>query len=124
MRSHPSLLASLLVATFLAGCCCAPSPCCDPCACRSAVHAEDDGEDDDGMEEGEEAIPLEALPAVVRKAAEAAVPGLVLTGAEREREGGRLLYEARGTADGVAYEIELTQDGRVVEIERGGEDDD
>lgn len=62
------------------------------------------------------------VPANVLEAAKNAVPGLVVTGSETEIERGVRIYDVFGTADGVAYEIEVTADGKVTEIEKGGDD--
>lgn len=87
--------------------------------------AEDDGDDDgDDGEEEEEDVALADVPANVKKAAEAAVPGIVLKSAERETEDGVSLYSLAGTVAGEAVEIEVSVDGKVLEIERGEDDDD
>lgn len=65
-----------------------------------------------GKPDQDETIALDAVPQNVRDAALAAVPGLVLTGAERELEKGVLVYDLAGTAAGVAYEVEVTAEGK------------
>lgn len=89
------------------------------------VAATEDDEDD-GEEEGDEDIALDQVPASVKKAAEAAVPGFVLKEAEKETEKGVQIYSLEGTAGGEAVEIEVSTDGKVLEVERGedGEDED
>ena len=82
---------------------------------------EDDGEEDDG---DEEELALDQVPASVKKAAEVAVPGFVLKSAEKETEEGALHYCLEGTAAGEAVEIEVSTDGKVLEIERGEDEDD
>jgi hypothetical protein len=81
------------------------------------------GQQDDDVE-----IPLDQVPEIVRRAALAAVPGIVLEEASLEIEDGVEVYELEGEADGVKYEIEVTADGEVLEIEQDdgddGEDDD
>lgn len=85
-----------------------------------AVRIEDD--DDDGQDQE---IPLSEVPDVVREAALAAVPGLVLDEAEKEVEDGALLYSLEGTADGQRYCVEVTPTGKVLEVEpEDGDDDD
>lgn len=69
-------------------------------------------------------VPLEKVPAKVRQAGEQAVPGIVFTRVERELEGGVWVYDLEGTANGVAYEVEVTADGKVLEIEKGDADED
>lgn len=73
--------------------------------------------------EREEAIAVDALPPAVRSGAEAALPGLVVRAAEREREGAAWEYEIEGTHDGRPVEISLTESGRVLEIEYEDGDD-
>ncbi|HUT56246.1 MAG TPA: PepSY domain-containing protein [Phycisphaerae bacterium] len=67
--------------------------------------------------EEDKPIALSEVPAKAREAAAAAVEGIVLTGAEVEREAGRLVYEIKGEANGKKYEIEVTADGKVLEVE-------
>jgi len=71
--------------------------------------------------DGEVVVPLKQVPADVVRAAEKAVPGIVLTRAEREVEDGVVVYDLEGTAQGTPYEVEVTAQGKVLEIE---EDDD
>lgn len=68
-------------------------------------------------------LELAEAPAAARAAAEAAVPGIVLSRVVAETEDGVLVHEFTGVADGVEYEIEVAADGRVLEIERADEDD-
>ncbi len=68
--------------------------------------------------EGEKAIPLSEVPTVALEAARAAVAGITLTEAEIDEEGGRLIYELAGRANGSDYEIEVTADGEVLEVEQ------
>ena len=75
----------------------------------------------DSDDDMEVALTLADVPPVVRSAAEGAVPGIELTEAELELEDGREVYELTGLKDGVEYEIDVTPEGVVVEIE---EEDD
>lgn len=72
----------------------------------------------DTDDEMEMVLAMDEVPAVVRTAAEGAVPGIVLTEAELETEDGRQLYEMTGMKDGVEYEIDVTPTGEVIEVER------
>lgn len=72
----------------------------------------------------EEAIPLDQVPEVVMKAAAAAVPGIVFKSAEREIEHGVTVYELSGMADGKAYEVEVSEAGKVLEVEEGDDGED
>jgi uncharacterized membrane protein YkoI len=67
-------------------------------------------------------LALEDVPQKVTDAALEAVPGIRLVAAEAEQEGGRLLYEVEGIAEGTLYEIELTADGEVIEVELDDDD--
>lgn len=73
--------------------------------------------------EKETEIPLSEVPEVVMNAAQQALPGIVLTGAEIEESEGELNYELEGEVDGVEYEIELSPSGEVLEIESENEDE-
>jgi len=83
-------------------------------ACASIGRAFDD----------DESIALSEVPAKVKEAAQNAVDGIVLTESEVEEEDGQLVYELEGKVDGKEYEIEVTADGQVLEIEEEDEDDD
>lgn len=83
---------------------------------------DDDDDSDDGESDDEEDIPLTDVPEAVMSAAAAAVPGIVFEEAERERENGQTIYCLEGEADGVEYEVEVTVDGEVVEIETDDDD--
>ena len=92
----------------------------DSAAGHVAATADDD-EDDDGQDVN---VALADVPEALKQAALAAVPGLVLTGAEREVEDGATLYSLEGMAGGEAVEVEVRTDGKVLEIERGEDEDD
>lgn len=72
----------------------------------------------------EETVALDQVPESVRKAAEAAVPGFAIKSAEKEVENGTTLYCLEGTAGGKPCEVEVTADGKVLEIEDQDDDDD
>jgi hypothetical protein len=71
-------------------------------------------------EETEEPLALDAVPAGVLAAAKAAVAGIELQHAELETEHGAKRYCLHGTVKGRGYEIEVSPDGKVVEV---GDDD-
>lgn len=92
-------------------------------ASAAPVSKDDDGDEDDG-DENEVEVALDQVPEAVKKAALAAVPGLVLVSAEKETEEGALRYCLEGTASGESVEVEVNaSDSKVVEIERGEDDD-
>ncbi len=79
--------------------------------------------------EDEKEVPLSEVPAPALQAAQRAVEGIILTEAEMDMEDGRTVYDIEGTANGVEYEIEVTADGKILEVEQedeedGDEDDD
>ena len=80
-----------------------------------------DAADWDGSEQ---VIPLERVPVNVLAAAQGAVDGIMLSRAERERERSGIVYDIVGMVNGHAYEIEVTADGHVLEIEDDDVDDD
>ena len=80
-----------------------------------------DAADWDGSEQ---VIPLKRVPVNVLAAAQGAVDGIMLSRAERERERSGIVYDIVGMVNGHAYEIEVTADGHVLEIEDEDDDDD
>ena len=76
-----------------------------------------------GMD-GDEAVPLDEVPGVVKSAAAAALPGLVLDSAEAEVEDGVLIYSLSGNDAEGELEVDVTADGAVLKVERGGDDGD
>jgi uncharacterized membrane protein YkoI len=79
-------------------------------------------DDDDG--DSEEAVALDAVPSAAMKAAKGAVSGITFSSAERETENGVVVYSLKGTAGGKTYEVEVTADGKVTEVEDGDDADD
>lgn len=67
--------------------------------------------------EQEMEVELESVPAVVIAAAMQALPGIILTDAEYEEEEGLMVYELEGTLGEARYEIEVTPEGEVLEVE-------
>jgi hypothetical protein len=78
----------------------------------------------ESMFEDEKEIPLSQVPPAAIEAAENAVENISLTEAEVEEEDGQMIYDLEGIADGIEYEIEVTADGKVLEVEQEDEDDD
>ncbi len=67
---------------------------------------------------GEDPLPLDIVPAEVKEAARNEVPGLEIRSVRRDTEDGYDTYEVNGFANGKKYEIEVTESGRVLEVER------
>jgi uncharacterized membrane protein YkoI len=76
----------------------------------------------DEMFEHEKEVPLSDVPAVALKAAQGAVDGINITEAEMEKEDGQTVYVFEGDANGRKYEIEVTPEGKINEIEEKGKD--
>ncbi|MFC1714663.1 hypothetical protein ACFL6S_13430 [Candidatus Poribacteria bacterium] len=75
-------------------------------------------------DDAEEEVPLSDVPANVLAAANSAVSGGQVTAVEKEVEDGVVIYDVEKVVDGVEYDIEVTADGKVQEIEKEGEDDE
>lgn len=65
-----------------------------------------------------ERIDVKNLPASVVKAIQGRFPGAELLRAERERDDGKVEYEVKFRHRGVRWEAEVTEDGRIKEVER------
>ena len=78
----------------------------------------------DELFEQEKEVPLSEVPAEALKAAQGAVDGVTITEAEMEKEDGETVYVFEGEANGKEYEIEVTPEGKVLEVEEEAEDDD
>ena len=63
-----------------------------------------------------------SAPDPVLTAANEAVPGGEVKGVVEEEENGQIVYEVQKLVDGIEYEIEVTADGEVLEIEEGDDD--
>ena len=101
--------AMLLALTFVLGCaCCMKSKC--------ATKKE--------KEEGKE-IAVSQVPKAAIEAAQNAVKGINLTEAEVEKEKVQMVYTLEGKAtDGKEYKIEVTADGKVLEVSQEDKDND
>ena len=90
-------------------------------AAAPAVFADDKKKND----EVEEKIALDQLPAAVKKAAEEAVKGLVITEVEKVTKKDSQFYEVEGkAADGKEYEVKISPEGKVLKVEQEDEVDD
>ena len=78
----------------------------------------------DELFEQEKEVPLSEVPAEALKAAQGAVDGVTITEAEVEKEDGQTVYVLEGEANGKEYEIEVTPEGKVLEVEEEDEEDD
>lgn len=78
----------------------------------------------DEMFEKEKEVPLSEVPAEALAAAQDRIDDIVITEAEVEEEDGQTVYVFEGDANGNKYEIEVTPEGKVLEVEREGMGDD
>ncbi len=71
-------------------------------------------------------IEIKDVPPVVLEAALKSVRDFVIERAELEREEGELIYEleSRSSKGGFEYEIEITTEGEILEIEKDGKKSD
>ncbi|MEE9254958.1 MAG: PepSY domain-containing protein [Pseudomonadales bacterium] len=67
--------------------------------------------------EDEQEIDLKDVPQAAMTSAQAAVEGIEFTFAETEVEKGVTVYALKGMAGGQDYEVEVTAEGEVLEIE-------
>lgn len=65
----------------------------------------------------ERSIEITDVPRAVLVAAETAVAGLQVSSAEVEVERGLTVYELDGLANGLDYEVEVTAEGQVLEVD-------
>jgi hypothetical protein len=72
----------------------------------------------------EEKIPVKELPKVVRDAARAKFPRAEIVGAAREKEDGKTTYEVMFKQAGRSIDATLSQDGKILEVEREIDDAD
>lgn len=63
-------------------------------------------------------IAIDKLPQAVRAAIDKRFPGAELLNAERVKDDGRVEYEVELRHEGKRYEVDVTEDGRIVDIDR------
>ena len=72
-----------------------------------------------------EAVTPDQLPAPVSAAVAARMPGFVISSAEREiYTDGRVIYEVIGRVEGQLWDIELTPEGEILEVEEEDEEEE
>jgi uncharacterized membrane protein YkoI len=69
-------------------------------------------------DEKEEKVPLDKVPKAVLDAVKAKYPGAELTGAEKESENGKVVYEVALKFKGQKIEATFTPEGTLVSVER------
>jgi hypothetical protein len=71
-----------------------------------------------------EKVALADLPVAVKEAAEKAVPGIVLTEAEKKVKGAETVYEVEGKVGDKQYELKITPEGKVLKTKVEDKDND
>jgi uncharacterized protein YpmB len=62
-----------------------------------------------------ENVSLDQLPAPVRATVDKETQGGQIKDIERDREAGQVVYEVEFTLDGKAYELDIAEDGKLLE---------
>ena len=65
-----------------------------------------------------EKIDPDKLPQKVKDAVKARLPGAEVTSAEKEKENGEIVYDLELKHEGRKYEMDIKEDGTIVEIEK------
>ena len=73
--------------------------------------------------DNDDSIPLKGVPQAVIKTAIEAVEGIELLKAELEKEDGVTVYEIKGTTKDFDYEMEISKDGKLLELEQERKED-
>jgi uncharacterized membrane protein YkoI len=73
--------------------------------------------------EHEKKIAISELPAIVVSAVNDTLPGFVISEAEIEGTGQEIIYEVEGNLNGQKFEIEITSEGKILEIEEENDED-
>jgi len=66
----------------------------------------------------EEKIPPDKLPAKILEAIKGRFPKAEITSAEKEKEDGKIVYDIELKSDGKKYEMDILEDGTIIEIEK------
>jgi hypothetical protein len=73
--------------------------------------------------ETDEKIPLSKVPKIVLESLDKALPGIIITESGIEKTYKGVVYEFEGVLEGKEYEIEISEKGKVLEIESGKNDE-
>jgi uncharacterized membrane protein YkoI len=65
-----------------------------------------------------EKIPVDKIPKKVMDAIKNRFPGAEITSAEKEKEGGDIVYDIELKQKGRKYEMDIKEDGTIIEIEK------
>jgi len=69
-------------------------------------------------EDKAEKVPPDKLPKAVMDAIKGRFPKAEITGAEKEKEDGKVVYDIELKSEGRKYEMDIHEDGTVIEIEK------
>lgn len=69
-----------------------------------------------GLAGKERDIPIAEVPEKILAAAKEAVPGIKITEAEVEEKRTGIVYEVEGVVDGKKYEINISEEGKVLRV--------
>ena len=77
-----------------------------------------DDKKDDKKEEKAEKIAPDKLPQKIKDAIEGRFPKAEITSAEKEKEDGKIVYDIELKHEGRKYEMDILEDGTIIEIEK------
>jgi len=68
--------------------------------------------------EEDKKVPLDKVPKAVKEAIDGRFPGADISGIEKENEDGKVVYDVELKHKGRKYEMDIQEDGTIVEIEK------
>ena len=72
-----------------------------------------------GSHAADEKVPLDKVPAKISAAINGRFPGAELKSVEKENEDGKIMWDVELTQKGRKYEMDIKDDGTIIEIEKG-----
>jgi uncharacterized membrane protein YkoI len=72
-----------------------------------------------GGRAADEKVPLDKVPAKISAAINGRFPGAELKSVEKENEDGKVMFDIELTQKGRKYEMDIKEDGTIIEIEKG-----
>ena len=73
--------------------------------------------EDGKAKKDEKPVPLDQVPANIKAAAEGAVKGFEMSKVVKETKGDVILWDVEGKADGKKYAINVSNEGKVLQVE-------
>jgi hypothetical protein len=77
-----------------------------------------DDKKDEKKEDKAEKIAADKLPEKIKATINKRLPGAEITSAEKEKEDGKVVYDIELKSEGRKYEMDILEDGTIVEIEK------